>query len=174
MTTMPKGGLLNGLAMAHDALTRAGFCLAGACLAAIVAAYTYEVVARYFFYAPTSWASALVSYLLCYTVFLAMPELARNRVHIFISIVLDELPIRSATALQHLTYGIAAIACFAATWFCFDATWAQFVRGIYTVNEWSVPKWILSAAIPYGFFSTGIYFFRLAFGRAPYQSSETL
>jgi hypothetical protein len=37
-----------------------------------------------------------------------------------------------------------------------------------------VPKWILSAAIPYGFFSTGIYFFRLGFGRAPYQSSEAL
>jgi TRAP-type C4-dicarboxylate transport system permease small subunit len=162
------------LAAIHDAITRFGFYCAAACLAVIVCAYTYEVVARYLFSAPTAWASSLVAYLLCYLVFLAMPELTRDRVHIFISIVLDSAPLRYATALQHLTYVIAAVACAVAAVFCFDATWDQYVGGISTVNEWRVPKWALSVSIPYGLFSTAIYFARLVLSRAPYQSSEAL
>ncbi|GAA4342025.1 hypothetical protein GCM10023144_43480 [Pigmentiphaga soli] len=160
------------LASIHDAITRFGFYCSGACLAAIVLSYCYEVVSRYFFAAPTTWASSLVSYLLCYTVFLAMPELTRDRIHIFISIVLDQMPVRAATLLQHGAYVIAALACLAAAWFCSEATWTQYVRGISTVNEWPAPKWLLSIAIPYGFLSTAIYFGRLAFDGQPYQSPE--
>lgn len=165
---------LYGAAKAHDALTRFGFFCSGVCLAAIVFAYCYEVVARYFFSAPTTWASSLVSYLLCYTVFLAIPELSRRRAHIFISIVLDLMPMKSATFIQHTTYILAAATCLAAGAFCLDATIFQYVRGIETVNEWQVPKWILSITIPYGFLSTGIYYLRHAVLRTPYESSEII
>lgn len=151
---------LRRLGEAHDAVTRLGFVVAGACLVLIVSTYCYEVVARYFFNAPTTWASSLVSYLLCYVVFLAIPELSRTRTHIFISIVLDELPDRAAHLLHRGAYLVAAVACLFAAVFCFQATEHQFVRGIETVNEWRVPKWVLSATLPYSFFSTGIYYLR--------------
>lgn len=151
---------LRFLGSVHDGLTRLGFYGAGACLALIVMTYCYEVVARYFFSAPTTWASSLVSYLLCYVVFLAIPELSRKKAHIFISIILDELPDRYSTALFRLAYLIAAVACIFAAAFCFDATAHQFSRGIETVNEWRVPKWVLSVTLPYGFLSTGIYYLR--------------
>ena len=60
---------------------------AAACLAAIVVAYCYEVVARYFFNAPTSWASALASNMRCAVVFLATPELTRKNIHIVINVL---------------------------------------------------------------------------------------
>jgi TRAP-type C4-dicarboxylate transport system permease small subunit len=161
-------------AKTHDLLTRIGYYCSGACLAAIVFAYCYEVVARYFFSAPTTWASSLVSYLLCYTVFLAMPELSRTRRHIFIGIVLDLFPLRKATLVQHATYMLAAATCVAAAAFCLDATIFQYAHGITTVNEWRVPKWTLSIVIPYGFLSTGIYYVRHAVLNAPYTSSEVV
>jgi TRAP-type C4-dicarboxylate transport system permease small subunit len=174
MTGEAGPSFLARLADIHDRITRAGFYLAGACLVVIVGSYSYEVVARYGFSAPTRWASAVVSYLLCYMVFLSMPELTRARIHIFISIILDSMPVKRATFLQHMAYGAAALACLIAGLICFQATWLQYVRGISTVSDWQIPKWILSMIIPYGLLSTCIYFARLAFGGAAYQSSEAL
>lgn len=172
MSKGPGSSWLSPLGKVHDALTRVGFLLAAVCLAVIVIAFTYEVCARYFFVAPTKWASSLVAYMLVLMVFLAMPELTRLRVHIFISIILDTISVRKATFLQYATYVVAGVACFIAAWFCFDATVKQYVGNIYTVNEWRVPKWMLSAAIPYGLCSTGIYYFRHVLSGVPYQSSE--
>ena len=57
----PAGAFRATLAKAHDAVTHVGFIGAACCLAVIVCSYCYEVVARYFFSAPTEWASSLVS-----------------------------------------------------------------------------------------------------------------
>lgn len=174
---MERGPGSSGLALLariHDAITRVGFVLAAVCLAVIVCAYAYEVSARYFFAAPTTWASSLVSYMLLYMVFLAMPELTRLRVHIFISIVLDSMSLERATQFQRISYVVAALACLIAAGFCMDATYKQFIGNISTVNEWRVPKWALSLAIPYGLFSTSIYYLRLVASAPPYQSAETM
>jgi C4-dicarboxylate transporter DctQ subunit len=158
----------------HDAITKVGFGLAGVCLVGIVFAYSFEVISRYFFSAPTTWASSLVAYLLCAIVFLAMPQVTRERVHIFIGIFLDAMQPDRAAKVQMATYVLAAVACFLSAYFCFDATVQQFVRGISTVNEWRIPKWALSVLIPYGFFSSGIYFLRQVLARAPYKSAEVM
>lgn len=153
------------LATIHDTITRTGFFLAGVCLVLVVFTYCYEVVARYFFSSPTFWASSLVAYLLCFIVFLVTPELARDRTHITITIVLDVMPDNYARFLNRCGYATAALACLLAAGFCLDATLTQYGRGIGTVNTWRVPKWPLSAAITYGFCSTGIYYVRHLFSR---------
>lgn len=157
------------LGAVHDAITLAGFYCAVLCLAVITIVYIYEVSARYFFSAPTSWASAVVSYLLLYTVFLAMPELTRQRVHVFISIFLDSLSDRRATMLMRILYTIAGIACLTAAYFSFDTTYRQFLSGITTVNEWRVQKWLVSAAIPYGLLFTGLHYLRHVAGGVRYR-----
>jgi TRAP-type C4-dicarboxylate transport system permease small subunit len=152
--------LLGGLAAIHDRITRIGFFCAGVCLVLIVLTYCYEVVARYFFSSPTFWASSLVAYLLCFTVFLVVPELSRDRTHITITIVLDVMPKKYARLLNRCAYATAALACLLAAGFCLDATLSQYARGIGTVNTWRIPKWPLSAVITYGLFSTSVYYVR--------------
>ena len=159
------------LCAVHDFITRVGFILAACCLALIVFSYCFEVAARYFFGSPTVWASSLVSYLLCAMIFLVGPELSRRNIHIFISIVPDMLPAKYATALQRTTYFAGFAACMLATWFCLDATTSQYVRGILTINEWRIPKWIVSAFIPYGMCSAGLYFLRQALNKNEYKES---
>lgn len=63
--------LLHAAAALHDRVTIAGFRAAAALLGLIAVSFCYEVALRYLFNAPTSWANALVSYLLCAAIFLA-------------------------------------------------------------------------------------------------------
>ena len=86
----------------HDAATSASFAVAACVLGGIAGAFCYEVAARYLFSAPTSWANAFVSYMLCAAIFLAVPELTRRRAHIAINLLLDRLPAPSALVLNRL------------------------------------------------------------------------
>jgi TRAP-type C4-dicarboxylate transport system permease small subunit len=148
------------LADLHDALTSASFAAAGCVLGAIAFSFCYEVAARYFFAAPTSWANAFVSYMLCAAIFLAVPELTRRRAHVAISIVLDRLGPRGAVMLNRLIRLAGAAACLLAAWFTGNATLDQFHQGIDTISAYPVPKWCVSIFIPYGMLSAGLYFLR--------------
>jgi TRAP-type C4-dicarboxylate transport system permease small subunit len=155
------------LAAAQDALTRAGFICAAGCLAGIVIAYCYEVVARYFFNAPTSWASALVSYALCGIVFLATPELTRKNIHIVINVLIDRMPARQVVHLQRIITLACAATCLFAAWVVGTTAVTQYRQGIETILNWPVPKWPLTTVIAYGLLSAGIYFLRHLVSAAP-------
>jgi TRAP-type C4-dicarboxylate transport system permease small subunit len=152
--------ILQRLAGWHDLVTQASFAASAAVLAAIAVSFCYEVAARYLFSAPTSWANALVSYLLCAAIFLAVPELTRRRAHVAITLLLDRLAPRPALLLSRLIRGAGTAACLLAAWFTANATLDQFVSGIDTISAWPVPKWWVSIFIPYGMLSAGLYFLR--------------
>ena len=148
------------LADLHDAITSASFAGAAAVLGAIAFSFCYEVTARYFFAAPTSWANAFVSYLLCAAIFLAVPELTRRRAHVAINLLLDRLSPRSALLLNRMIRASGAAACLLATWISGNATLDQFSLGIDTISTYPIPKWWVSIFIPYGMLSSGLYFLR--------------
>lgn len=161
------------LGAAHDAITQLGFYISGLCLLIIVGSYCYEIAARYFFSAPTRWAGAMVAYMLCAMLFLVTPELARNRGHILISILPDTLPSNIAEIYMRIIYLLSAVVCMVVGWLCFGVALSQFHSGINTVNEWRIPKWYLSALIPYALFSSGIYFMRFAFSKQRAHEAST-
>ena len=144
----------------HDAITSASFAAAACVLGGIAASFCYEVAARYLFGAPTSWANALVSYLLCAAIFLAVPELTRRRAHVAINLLLDRLSAPRALALNRLIRAAGAAACLLATWISANATLEQINLGIETISAYPIPKWWVSIFIPYGMLSSGLYFLR--------------
>ena len=148
------------LAGLHDAITSASFALAAAVLGTIAFSFCYEVAARYFFAAPTSWANALVSYLLCAAIFLAIPELTRRRAHVAINLLLDKLSAKPAIMLNRVVRASGAAACLLATWITANATIDQISLGIDTISTYPIPKWWVSIFIPYGMLSSGLYFLR--------------
>jgi TRAP-type C4-dicarboxylate transport system permease small subunit len=148
------------LAGLHDTLTAASFAGAAAVLAAIAFSFCYEVAARYFFSAPTSWANAFVSYLLCAAIFLAVPELTRRRAHVAINLLLDRLAPQRAIILNRVIRAASAAACLLATWISGNATLDQINLGITTISTYPIPKWWVSIFIPYGMLSAGLYFLR--------------
>ena len=144
----------------HDTLTSASFVAAACVLGGIAASFCYEVAARYFFSAPTSWANAFVSYMLCAAIFLAVPELTRRRAHVAINLLLDRLSTPNALVLNRLIRGAGAGACLLATWISANATLDQIALGIDTISAYPIPKWCVSMFIPYGMLSSGLYFLR--------------
>jgi TRAP-type C4-dicarboxylate transport system permease small subunit len=148
------------LADLHDGLTTASFAAAACVLGGIAFAFCYEVAARYLFAAPTSWANAFVSYMLCAAIFLAVPELTRRRAHVSITILLDRLSPPQALILGRLIRFSGAAACLLAAWFTANATLDQINAGIETISAYPVPKWWVSIFIPYGMMSAGLYFLR--------------
>jgi len=145
------------------AVTRVtGAALAAAALGVIVIAYSYEVVCRYFFGAPTWWSAELVSYLLCIMTFSMMPFVTATRGHVAVTILLDALPARWGDIATRAIAALGAAACAAVAYFAFDETSRQFVRGIQMMAAHPIPKWWISIWIVIGFTLSALEFLRLA------------
>ena len=149
------------------------FSCAAICLASIVIAYCYEVLVRYFFNAPTSWASALASYALCGSCYSTTPELTRKNIHIVINVLTDRMPARQAAYLQWLVTLACAATCLFVAWVVGTMAVTQYKQGIETILNWPVRKWPLTSVIAYGFLSAGIYFIRHLVSGAPASSLGT-
>ena len=163
--------VLKSLAAIHDWFSSVCFALAASVLAFISAAYCYEVASRYFFNSPTIWASPFVSYGLCLTIFLALPDLARRGLHVSIDIH-ESLPALFVARLFRVTSFIAGVACLTGAWITGEQTWSEFNLGVWTNTYVPIPKWWLFIFIPYGFLSGGLYFLRQAFGERPHKTEE--
>ena len=87
-----------------DRIFRLAFALGAIALTAIVACYACEVVMRYFFNAPTRWASDTVSFLLLASVFLVAPWLTRENGHVAVTLLPDLLPEKWARLAIRLGY----------------------------------------------------------------------
>lgn len=148
----------------HDRLTAAGFMLASAALGVMAVAYCYEVAARYFFEAPTVWASPLVSYVLCAMIFLALPELTRRSLHIVINLLDTHLSESVSRNLDRIVKVLAIVACLAVAWIGLVAAMKEYNTGIYTNAYVAIPKWWLTALVPYGMAGSAFYYLRQLLG----------
>ncbi|MCK9908792.1 TRAP transporter small permease [Microbacteriaceae bacterium K1510] len=163
---------MNIIKTAHDGLSKASFMLAAFVLAFISVAYCYEVVSRYFFNAPTIWASPLVSYGLCLTIFLALPDMTRRGMHVSVDLHESWFTPATTARLLRATSLIAAACCFLAAWITGEQAWEDFSFGTFTNSYVPIPKWWLFIVIPYGLLSGGIYFLRQGLGEPAHPSEE--
>lgn len=145
-----------------DALTKLAFYLSAAILGVIVTLYCMEIVLRYFFLSPTTWTRDTVTYLLCATIFLAAPEVARNNNHVAITILVercgDTWRRRIETALALITAAVAGGVC----WVTAGQTFKLFSTGILTLGTVAVPKWWISVFIPIGLLLISLQYLSLA------------
>lgn len=163
---------LDRLRAVHDGLSRISFFLAALVLAFISVAYCCEVISRYFFNAPTVWASPLVSYGLCLTIFLALPDMTRRGMHVSVDLHESWLSPETTAKLLRATSLIAAGTCFLAAWITGEQTWEDFIFETFTNSYVPIPKWWLFIVIPYGLLSGGIYFLRQGLGETAHPSEE--
>lgn len=147
----------------HDRLTSVSFSAAMLALAIIALSFCYEVVARYFFNAPTIWANPVSSYALCASIFLAAPELTRLSAHISLNLLENFLSDEANLVLQRALRLICSLACLGGAWITGRAAISDFEMGILTNTYLEIPKWWLSSLIPYGLFSSAVYFARQSF-----------
>lgn len=119
-------------------------------LAATGAMLTYEVVARYFFTAPTIWAAELSQLCLIWASLIAMPWLLSARRHIAVDAVVGLLP----ASVRRVTESIAmaAVAGFAGicTVYGWHIFYVSFERGRTSGTMLDMPAALTEAAMPLG------------------------
>lgn len=152
--------ILGKLSLIHDWLTLASRGISAAALMLIVVSFCYEVVARYFFYAPTSWSQEVVSYAFCVSIFTMLPYLTREKLHVSVPILLNALPAGAHFWASKLIFFAGFVVCTFAAWVGLGECIRQYTRNVFIPGIHSISQWWLTAIIVYGFFSSALYFFR--------------
>ena len=150
-----------------DLVTRFSMVASGVALLLITSSYVFEVIMRYFLNAPTSWSSDVIQGFFAAMIMLALPEVTRTNSHIVISFFLEKM---KPTSRQHLGRAIALIGfamCMLTAWICLQETLRQFDRSIETLWSHPIPKWWISAFIPFGFALSGLQMLKTVFESDP-------
>ena len=126
--------------------------LFGATLLAVTGLFlTYEVVARYFFIKPTTWAAEVSQLCLIWGCLLAMAWVLTLRQHITVNALTSLLP-RSAQKLC-VALSLMAILVFSIVivFWGWDIFYESWVRGRTTGSLLNLPTWVAELPVPLGF-----------------------
>ena len=130
------------------------FALAWCAAALFVAAgamLSYEVVARYFFTAPTIWAAELSQMSLIWGSLIAMPWILSARRHITVTAVTALLPSRARQVCELIAMLVVFLFSFEVMLWGWDIFFDSFERGRTTGSLMNLPIWITELAVPFGF-----------------------
>ena len=109
---------------------------------------TYEVLARYLFNAPTTWAAELSQLLLIWGTFLGAARALQRREHIRITVLQPFMPAWLKRGLE--IFSILFIGVFAAVvlWYGSEIAWDSLTRGRSTGTMLNLPNWWSETVIP--------------------------
>ena len=161
---VPLAGRLTRYAIArwHDRVTDAVVVVAMLGLASIVMAFVFEVIARYLLGAPTRWTADLLSYLLLFVTFTAMPAVTANGSHVAVTALQESLPPRAYRMSVAVIAGLGALVCGLLVQIAASETMRQAVTDVRMMAAYPIPKWWISVWIIYGFASSTLHFVRVA------------
>lgn len=117
------------------------FALSGAML-------SYEVVARYFFLAPTKWAAELSQLCLIYGTLMSMSWLVQHRRHIQINAVTSKLNDKLRRVIGVITMIVLTIFSLFVTFYGWKIFIDSFERGRTTGSLLDLPSWIAELPVP--------------------------
>jgi C4-dicarboxylate transporter DctQ subunit len=144
---------------------------------------TYDVVARYFFNAPTIWASEISQMLLIWGTFLGMAALLRRRQHIRITMLLALLGPRALAFAESFSLLFIAVFSGAVAWYGWGIALDSLERGRTAGTLLNLPNWWTEIIIPLAFallmLQALIEIAKLALGQGPthleaHESGEQL
>jgi TRAP-type C4-dicarboxylate transport system permease small subunit len=145
-----------------DLLTDLGAVVATALLGILVCSLWYEVVARYFFHAPTEWAQSVALYCALTSVMLMIPYLSREGHHVGMSLLFEILPKGAVRWFSSVMSFLSSAICALAAYICWVETARQFRENVLTTDNLFMPLWILTAFMVYGFVMAALQFARHA------------
>lgn len=126
--------------------------LFGAILLAVTGLFlTYEVVARYFFIKPTTWAAEISQLCLIWGCLLAMAWVLTLRQHITVNALTSLLPRTAQKVCVAVSLvGILVFSIVIVFW-GWDIFYESWVRGRTTGSLLNLPTWVAELPVPLGF-----------------------
>lgn len=116
--------------------------IGAAMAAALLAIIIFEVVSRYFFNAPTYWATEISTYIVIGIVFLPLGLVFERKEHIRIEFLLDMIPSRFKLSINHFSEWISLIFLALSTWQMALYVVSEYRSGVTSWGLLSIPLWI--------------------------------
>jgi TRAP-type mannitol/chloroaromatic compound transport system permease small subunit len=139
-----------GVAGAIDRFTEKSALLFAWLIVPLVGAVTWEVLARYAFDAPTSWAYETIYSLYAAMFMLGAAYALRTGAHVRTDFLWEKWPARTRAAIDAVAY----LACFFPAMLLFlvaglEAAWSSYAMGERSADtSWFPPLWPLKALVP--------------------------
>lgn len=141
--------ILNGLAV-----------LSGGLLAAIPVMIIYDAGLRILKIGASVWVNDVSAIFIVYSTFLAAPWLLREKGHIYVNVVADQLSKTNQKYLARAVNLSCAAVCIYLTYKACLVVIANY--GYYDVSAIETPRWLRFLPVPFGFFFLGLQFLRNA------------
>ena len=151
---------MKGVLEIHDGITRVLFVIGVVLIGLIGVLYVYEVASRYFFNAPTDWGNDTSTFMLSAATFLCIPQLVRDGGHVAVTIIFQYASPPAALWVARITAVAGAVVCALAAYMSFEETSRQIANDILTNTTTAIPKWWVTAFMPYGLANASLYFVR--------------
>lgn len=146
----------------YDAVLDGLAFIAAALLLATTIGIGLDVGARYLFNSPIGWMSEFVQHSMLLILFLSIGWLTRERGHVAVEILLDNVPRRYRRPMEIFALlASATISAFVGAW-AVIATWDNFERNVITEGIYPIPRYWLIGVIALGLVLTAIEFLRSA------------
>jgi len=110
----------------------------------------YEVIARYFFNAPTIWSMESNQYLFCAMSILAGGYCLLKDGHVRVDILYQNFSPKRKAIVEWCTYPFIIIFCGLLVWSGGQETWDSFVGGRVSDTVLAVPLWPIWLTVPLG------------------------
>jgi C4-dicarboxylate transporter DctQ subunit len=123
-----------------------------------------EIVMRYFFKNPLTWAVEFTEYIMLYATFLGSAWLLRAEEHVNINLVFEKLNPRTQAIISFVTSILGMIACSIIVWYGAESTLTHYRDGMRTFTAMILLKWPFIIIIPFGSFLLAVQFARRAYG----------
>lgn len=152
---------------------------AGVLLILIMLLVSYLVLMRYTLGRPPGWVVEICQYMIFALTFLAAPWLLRQGGHVRVDIVLAFLSPKVNILLSLITSIAGMLISLILALYGVLSTWQHFMQGIAVIEILRIPKGLLLAFIPIGFFLLSMQFLRQAYDHCerlkefrPHRSKE--
>ncbi len=129
-------------------------------LVAVMLTVCLDVVIRNLGYQPSAHFFTLSEYALLLIPCLGAPWLVRDKGHVYIEILLMQLPAAARNAMS-IFIGLACIAiCLTLAWFGLEVTIQDWVQSNKDVRSFDAPRWAIVMWVPISFFLMATEFLR--------------
>lgn len=141
-------GWLAGPCQAVTTINRWVFMATATLMAIVVPVMLYEVIARYGFNAPTTWAMELAVLLFGPYFLLGGPWLLHLQGHVGLDLVRQRASPAWQRRMDLVNYPVIIIFCLILLWYSVPAAWSAWSYRETSFSAWNPPIWPAKAAVP--------------------------
>ena len=148
---------MRALARAYDGLLAVLAAISAVSLGLLSFIIAYEVLMRWVGWRPPVWPVAISEYTMLYATVLAAPWVLRRAEHIQVTTLVVVLPANMRMMLGRVVCLLGMTVCLLVAWYALQVTLTA--QGL-EIRSFEMPKWIVYASLPLGFFLLAIEFGR--------------